>query len=144
MLVGDLAEPPFRILPLFALKRTLSQAQLELSKKVFGLEEAFDTVTLGAIRIELEDRGSPVSSESLTEALEVCGVVPDVDSRGKKIFRDESRYAFIRIHLGIQPSTAASHRCRAEIEKHGSLLRPRVFQHLIHIVTPLNFHELAR
>ena len=66
-----------------------------------------------------------------------------MNSRGKKIFRDESRYAFIRIHLGIQPSTAASHRCRAEIQKDGSLLCPRVFQYLIHIVTPLNFHELA-
>ena len=71
MLVGDLAEPAFRIFPLFALKRTLSQPQLELSKKVFGLEEALDTVALGAIRIELENRWGPVRSESLTEALEI-------------------------------------------------------------------------
>jgi hypothetical protein len=63
-----------------------------------------------------------------------------VHARGQEVLVHEARHAFIRPHLGIQPSTAASQRGGAEVEEHGFLLGLRVLQHLVNIVPKLDGH----
>jgi len=61
---------------------------------------------------------------------------------GEKSLVDEPHDALIRPHLGVQPSTATSHRRGAEIEQHGLPLRLGVLEDSIHIVAEIDFHTL--
>jgi len=61
---------------------------------------------------------------------------------GEEILIDEARDALIRPHLGIQPSTATSHRRSAEVQQHGFPLRLGVLEDLIHIMAEIDFHTL--
>jgi hypothetical protein len=54
----------------------------------------------------------------------------------------EANHAFIRPHLGIQPSTAASHRGGAEVEEYWFLLGLRVLQHLVNVTAKLDWHRM--
>jgi hypothetical protein len=65
-----------------------------------------------------------------------------VDANGNEIARDELRDALIRIHLGIQPSTATSHRRGAEVEENRLLPRLRFAEDLVEIVTPGDGHRV--
>jgi hypothetical protein len=56
--------------------------------------------------------------------------------RGNKIVPDETGDAFLRINLGIQPSTAASHGRGTEIQQHGFLPTTRVAQDPIDVMPP--------
>jgi hypothetical protein len=56
------------------------------------------------------------------------------------MFRDEAGDAFIRVDLGIQPSAPTSRRRGAEVEEDRLALGFCVFQHLIDVVPPLDFH----
>jgi hypothetical protein len=56
------------------------------------------------------------------------------------MFRDEAGDALIRVDLGIQPSAPPSHRRGAEVEQDRLALGLCVFQHLIDVVPPLDFH----
>jgi hypothetical protein len=53
-----------------------------------------------------------------------------------EILLDELRDPRVGIHLGIQPSTAASHRGGGEIQQHVTLLRTCVFERALQIVFP--------
>jgi len=64
-----------------------------------------------------------------------------VHAGGKKILVDEANYALIRPHLGIQPSTATSHRRGAEVEENGLALRLCVLEDLIYVVAEIDWHK---
>ncbi len=54
----------------------------------------------------------------------------------------EPHHAFVRPHLGIQPSTAASHWGGAEVEEDRFLLGLRVLQDLIDVMAKLDWHGM--
>jgi len=54
----------------------------------------------------------------------------------------EPHHAFVRPHLGIQPSTAASHWGGAEVEEYRLLLGLRVLQDLIDVMAKLDWHGM--
>jgi hypothetical protein len=63
-----------------------------------------------------------------------------MNARRQKIFVDESRHALIRPHLGIQPSTASSHRSGAEIEENRFVLLLRLFEDGVDVVAEFDRH----
>ena len=121
MLIDYLVEPAFSFFPLLSLERSLSQPELELRQEIVGGDESLDAMALSAVGVQLENRRGPVCLVALAEALKVGRVVFYVDSGGNEIARDEACDTLIRINLGIQPSTTASHRGRAEIEENRTL-----------------------
>ena len=78
-----------------------------------------------------------------SQPLEFRGVILNVYARRNEIFRDEPCDAVIRIDLGIQPGTAASHRSGAEIEEHLPPLAARFFQNFVDVVSPVDFHSIS-
>jgi hypothetical protein len=54
----------------------------------------------------------------------------------------EPHHAFVRPHLGIQPSTAASHWGGAEVEEYRFSLGLRVLQDLINVMAKLDWHGM--
>jgi len=54
----------------------------------------------------------------------------------------EPHHAFVRPHLGIQPSTAASHWGGAEVEEYRLSLGLRVLQDLINVMAKLDWHGM--
>ena len=95
----------------------------------------FDT-----IGIEQENRRGPLCLIALAVSLERLGIILHVDTGGKKIFVHEAYDALIRPHLGIQPSTATSHRGGAEVQECGFLLCLGVLEDLFHIVLEIDLH----
>jgi hypothetical protein len=61
-------------------------------------------------------------------------------ARGEEIVVHEPRHPLVRPHLGIQPSTAASHWSGAEVQKYRFLLRFRVLEHPLDIAAKVDFH----
>src|SRR6266513_5833690 len=96
---------------------------------------------LDAIYVELENRRRPWGLEALADALKGLSLVLHVHSCRQEILIDEAHDALIRPHLGIQPSTATSHRRGAEIQKHRLILCLCVFEDLIHVVTEIDLHN---
>jgi hypothetical protein len=76
----------------------------------------------------------------LTVALKRIRIVFDVHARGQKALIHEADDALIRPHLGIQPSTAASHRRGAEVEEDGLVLLLRFLEDGVNIVPEFDFH----
>jgi hypothetical protein len=66
-----------------------------------------------------------------------------VDPGRDEILLDKSGYAFVRIYLGIQPGTSASHGSGAEVEQQMAVLRPRLFQSLIDVFAPGDGHDFS-
>jgi hypothetical protein len=66
-----------------------------------------------------------------------------VDPGRDEVLLDKSGYAFVRIYLGIQPGTSASHGSGAEVEQQMAILRPRLFQGLIDVFAPGDGHDLS-
>src|SRR5215210_550792 len=95
---------------------------------------------LVAIRSELEHRRSPLRVVLLAVLLERVRVVLHVHARRNEVLVYELSHPLIRPHLGIQPSTAASHRRRAEIEKHGLAVHLRFSQDVVYIVAKVYWH----
>src|SRR5439155_6330646 len=94
-----------------------------------------------AVRIEQENRRRPRRFVTLAIALERLRVLFHMHARRNKGLGDEARDAWIRPHLGIQPSTATSHWCGAEVEKYRFLLGFGLFQDLIDVVTKVDRHR---
>lgn len=67
-----------------------------------------------------------------------------MNARGKKVLTYEFDHARVRPHLGIQPSTATSHRRGAEIEEDGLVLLLRFLEDSVYIVIELDFHGETR
>jgi hypothetical protein len=76
----------------------------------------------------------------LAVALEGIRIVFDVHTRRQKVLVHEADNALIRPHLGIQPSTASSHRGGAEIQEDGFVLLLPFLEDGIYVVTELDFH----
>ena len=77
----------------------------------------------------------------LPVTLERFGILFHVNSRWQEVLVDEPNHPLIRPHLGIQPSTAASHRGGAEIEQNGLVLLLRFFEDGICVVAKCYFHR---
>jgi hypothetical protein len=81
-----------------------------------------------------------VGGIALAESLEVRCLLAHVNSRRNEVLPDETGNPLIRVHLGIQPSTATSHRRGTEVEEDGLLLSSSIVQHLIYVVPPFDLH----
>ena len=92
------------------------------------------------VGIEQEKRRRPLFLIALAVSLDRLGIILHVDTGGKKILVHEAYDALIRPHLGVQPSTATSHRRGAEVEECGFLLCLGVLEDLFHIVPEIDFH----
>jgi hypothetical protein len=114
----------------------MRQREGQLGEKVLGGEEPLHAMTLVAARIDDEDRRSPLRAETRTQPLELVGLIPHVDAHGNELVGDELRNLAGGIHLGIQPSAAASHGCSAEIEQDVPIGARRVRQCGVEIVPP--------
>jgi hypothetical protein len=112
-----------------------------LGQQVVGFEKALDPVLLDTLGIELEQGGRPVGAVLFAILLEVRRLLSHVQSRGYEVLLDEAGHALLRIDLGIQPSTAASHRRGTEIQQHGLLPRVGIAEDPIDIMPPRDFHR---
>ena len=83
----------------------------QLREKILGRQKALEPVAFLTIGIESNHGRRPLRSEPVKDRW----LFLYMNSHGNEILSDEARDAFIGIHLGIQPSATASHRCRAEI-----------------------------
>jgi hypothetical protein len=59
---------------------------------------------------------------------------------GNEVVLDEAGDALLRIDLGIQPSTTASHRRGAEIQEYGFLPGACIAEYLINVMPPRYRH----
>lgn len=66
----------------------------------------------------------------------------DVGLYGQEILLNEVGSLRILIRLGIQPSTSASSRRRAEIKQDGTMVLPGICKCLIDIFTPTHSHSI--
>jgi len=66
-----------------------------------------------------------------------------VDPGRDEVLLDKSGYAFVRIYLGIQPGTSASHGSGAKVEQQMAVLGPRLIQGLIDVFAPGDGHDLS-
>lgn len=114
----------------------MTQAELQLSQKVILRQKTFEAMTFFAFRLEQEQGWRPQNVKTAKSTL----LFFDVDFYRNKIFRDELFDTFIRINLGVQPSAAASHWSRAEIEKEYFMCFARFGKRLIDFFPPLNGH----
>jgi len=136
MLLNDLVETLLSLLELARGERCLSEAEHQLRKKFFGREEPLDAMTLLAVRIEDENRRCPLRAVALAELLERLALFSSVHANWNEVPFDEFHDARVGIHLGIQPSTAASHRRGAEIQQHVALSGACTFERAFKIVFP--------
>ena len=103
----------FRFAELMLHKHDFRQAQLKLRHEFIGGQIPFEPIPLGSFRIGNNDRWCPVRSKPF----ESGPVLLHMNFDGNKILLDESRYTFIRVHVGIQPSAGRSHRGGTKIQK---------------------------
>ena len=137
----DAMEAPFGFRPVLAPERVVREPQHELREQVLGGQEAFDAMTLDALRIDLEDRRRPLRAETLPQSPELFRLLLHVHAHGKEALFDEVRDPFIGIDLGIQPGTPRSHRRRAEIEEQPALLALRLLDRRFRVASPVDHHD---
>ena len=140
MLVHDIFEQWLGIAPALLVECDLAQAELELREEIVGLQETLDPMVFLPIGIQLEKRRGPQRRVLFTNSLEVLGLLAHVQPHRNEIFLDEPCDAVLRVHLGIQPSAAASHGCGAEIEEDWLVLSSSVIERLVDVPPPTNFH----
>ena len=116
----------------------------QLGEQVVDGKKALDAVVLDAVGIQEKDRRRPRRLVALAVLLERVGILAWVHARGEKVLVDKARDPLVRPHLGIQPSTAASHRGGVEVQKYWFLLRFCVLQRAIHILPEIDFHGSSR
>src|SRR5207249_9971653 len=97
-------------------------------------------MTLDTLGIELENRGGPRRVVPLAVAFELRRVVLYVHPGRQEMLVHEPHHAFVRPHLGIQPSTAASHWGGAEVEEYRLSLGLRVLQDPITVMQKPDWH----
>jgi hypothetical protein len=81
-----------------------------------------------------------VGAVLLAILLEICRLFPHMQPRRNEVVLDEAGDPLLRVDLGIQPSTTASHRRGAEIQQHRFLPSARVAQYPIDVMAPRDFH----
>src|SRR5207249_8740535 len=99
-------------------------------------------MTLDTLGVELENRRGPRRVVPLAVAFEFRRVVLYVHPGRQEMLVHEPHHAFVRPHLGIQPSTAASHWGGAEVEEDRLSLGLRVLQDLIDVMAKLDWHGM--
>src|SRR5213078_1115618 len=107
---------------------------------MIGGQKTLDPMLLDAVGIEQKNRRRPRRLVTFAVLLECRRIVLHVYAGGNKILIDKAHDALVGPHLGVQPSTATSHRRGAEIEQHGLPLRLGVLEDSIHIVAEIDFH----
>ena len=114
----------------------MSSPPLSEAPPLLPLSEAtpLDPVTLVAAAVDDQRRRRPLRVEARTQPLELVGILAHMRAHGRELLLDEVHDSRIRIHLGIQPSTAASHRGGAEVEQHRFAAAP--FQRCFEIAFP--------
>ena len=111
-----------------------------MREEIVGGQKALDSMLFDPSGVEQENRGGPRRLIAFTVFFERLPIILHVDAGGKKIVVHEAYDAFIRPHLGIQPSTATSHRGGAEVQECGFLLCLGVLEDLFHIVLEIDLH----
>src|SRR4030081_556600 len=99
-------------------------------------------MSLDPICIEQQNRRGPRRLIAFAISLERFASILYVHTAGEKILIDEAHNPLVRPHLGIQPSTATSHRGGAEVQQYGLPLRLGILENLIHVVAEIDFHTL--
>ena len=118
----------------------MSKSESHLGEEIVGRKESFDPVTFDAVGIQEEDGRRPLRAVLRAESLEVCGLLLDMHARGQKVVCYETYDARVWPYLGIQPSTAPSHRGGVEIQKDGTVLDFRGVEGRVNIMPPWNLH----
>src|SRR5438093_13027990 len=93
----------------------------------------------GAGLVNDQDSRRPLSAEALAEPLKLILLLADVDAHRKEVVGDEIGDVGVRVHLGLQPSTAASPRRGGEIEQYRVVQVPRAFELAVEVVRPADF-----
>jgi hypothetical protein len=114
----------------------VANAEQQLREKICDRQETFDAMPLIAMAVEEENCGRPLRAVARTQLLELIALFSRVHADGNEVLLDEFCYARIRIHLGIQPSTAGSHWCGTEVQKNVTLLSTCLRQCPVKIVRP--------
>ena len=128
VLVDDLPEPPLSFVECAALKRDPGKPELQLREEVVDRQKSLDPVALDAILVQDEHRRRPLHVQLLTHTgIDVAGIAY-VDANGNEFKRDEPHDPLVGVHLGFQPSTAASHRGRGEVDERALLVLLRLAQ----------------
>ncbi len=120
------------------------QAELELREKIVRRNKPLDAISLLASAVDDEDGRRPLRAEARPEPLELVGLLAHVNADRDEVFGDEVSHRGLRIHLGFQPSAAASHRRSGKVEQHALVLRLRVVERAVEIVRPGNLMNFGR
>jgi hypothetical protein len=65
-----------------------------------------------------------------------------VQARRDEALADEVGDTFLRVHIGIQPSTPASHGGRAEVEQDGLPMYASIGKRSLSVASPCDLHRL--
>jgi hypothetical protein len=91
-----------------------------------------------AFIVNNENGRRPQCPVAIAQLVEILALFFDVHSHRDEPARDELDDAGVGVHLGFQPSAAASHRRCREVEEHEFALAPGVSQRRIEVVSPDN------
>ncbi len=141
-LLHDFSESPLCVCPPLLLERHMRQAERQLREQIIGGKKPLHAMTLDTLGVELENRRGPRRVVPLAVAFEFRRVVLYVHPGRQEMLVHEPHHAFVRPHLGIQPSTAASHWGGAEVEEYRLSLGLRVLQDLINVMAKLDWHGM--
>lgn len=100
-------------------------------------------MTRFAVAIDDQNGRRPLRVEPRPQPLELVGLFAHVNSDRDEAFGDEVDYAWIGVHLGIQPSTTGSHGGGREVEQDMPALRRGILDGRFEIVAPRNFLVLS-
>lgn len=93
---------------------------------------------LDAIRIQHQLSRRPLGFESL----ERLRLFLDMGAYGDEVRRNGLDHVFVRIDLGLQPSTSTSHGRRAEVDKNRLARSPRLREARVGILEPFDRRHL--
>jgi hypothetical protein len=119
----------------------LPQPENELREVFVDGQKPFESMPLRTIAIDDQRGGCPVRAEPRAEVRVVGGLLANVDPDGHEVLGHELRDLGVRVHLGIQPSAAASSRGRAEVEQEVPALTASAFEPRVEVVQPQNLRR---
>src|SRR6185312_12323531 len=132
--------PALRVGELFLDECDPREAVLERGNKVAVRQISFQTNPFPALTVEQKHARRP----HRVKAMEPSRMFFDVGLYRQEILLNEVGSLRILIRFGIQPSTSASRRRRAEIKQNGTMVLPSVGERLINIFTPDHSHIILR
>jgi hypothetical protein len=116
----------------------LCTAELELRQEIIQRQETFEPVPLFSRWIDDEHCWRPLHAVASANPFPLVRLIANVNPDRDEMIGDEPNDPFVGVHLGIQPSAAASHRSGGEIGEHVARLRLRVRERALEIVPPRN------